>query len=120
MYDDNLDNDDLNDQLNENFDSDLEHDLNDNYDFELLAEYEKMLNEPILLDRKVELIKLQDTLNRQITELDDMIAIYSTLDFVRVGELMGDRIRLNNALLDVLSESNELYLESIRLNNKTA
>jgi hypothetical protein len=91
-----------------------------NIDLNLLAEFEKMLNEHTLLDRKAELIKLQDTLNRQINELDDMIAIYSTLDFIRVGELMGERISLNNALLDVINESNDLYLESIRLNNKTA
>ena len=89
--------------------------MNNSIDLELLNEYEKMLNnEPTRLTRKAELIKLQDTLNRQINELDGMIEIYSTLDFIRVGELMGDRIRLNNQLLDVLSESNDLYLESIK------
>lgn len=89
--------------------------MDNSIELDLLNEYEKMLNnEPTRLTRKAELIKLQDTLNRQITELDEMIAIYSTLDYIRVGELMGDRIRLNNALLDVMSEANDLYLESIR------
>lgn len=89
--------------------------MDNSIDLNLLNEFEKMLNnEPTRLTRKAELIKLQDTLNRQINELDDMIAIYSTLDFIRVGELMGNRIRLNNQLLDVMSEANDLYLESIK------
>jgi hypothetical protein len=90
--------------------------MDNSIDLDLLNEYEKMLDSDTnkRLERKAELIKLQDTLNRQITELDDMIAIYSTLDYIRVGELMGDRIRLNNALLDVMSEANDLYLESIK------
>lgn len=82
---------------------------------ELQQEFERMLPEiEARLERKAELVRLQDTLNRRINELDDMIAIYSTLDFIRVGELMGDRISLNNQLLDVMSEANDLYLEAIR------
>lgn len=89
--------------------------MSNSIDLDLLNEYEKMLNnEPTKLTRKAELIKLQDALNKQITELDDMIAIYSTLDYIRVGELMGDRIKLNNQLLDVMSEANDLYLKSIK------
>lgn len=84
-------------------------------DLDLLNEYEKMIpSVSTKLEYKAELIKLQDSLNRRINELDHMIEIYSTLDFIRVGELMGERITLNNQLLDVLTYSNDLYLASIR------
>jgi regulator of sigma D len=91
-----------------------------NIDLNLIQEFERMIDEPNLLDRKVELVELTNVLNRRIDELDHMIEIYSTLDFIRVGELMSERISLNNQLLDVISESNDLYLESIRRNAKIA
>lgn len=92
--------------------------VNDN----ILAEFERMLDvNDSLLDRKAELIELTNVLNRRINAIDDLIAVYSSLDYIRVGELTGERIKLNNELLSVLDESNELYLESIRLSkNKVA
>ena len=88
----------------------------------MLAEFERMLDtNDNLLDRKAELIELTNVLNRRINAIDDLITVYSSLDYIRVGELAGERIKLNNELLSVLDESNELYLESIRLSkNKVA
>lgn len=96
--------------------------MDNSIDLDLLNEYERMLDSDTdkRLERKVELIDMTNRLNRQINELDTMIEIYSTIDYVRVGELVGERIRLNNMLLDVLSDSNDLYLESIASTNKIA
>jgi len=72
------------------------------------------------LARKQELIEETTMLNNLIDETDNMIAIYSTMDFIRVGELMATRVSLMNSLLDVLSESNDLYLSSVASSPKAA
>lgn len=73
-----------------------------------------------LLQRKQELIAITNDLNKRINAIDSMIEVYSTIDYIRVGELMGERISLNNHLLDVLSESNDLWLQSIKSKGKQA
>lgn len=73
-----------------------------------------------LLQRKQELIEETTMLNNLIDDIDVKIEIYSSIDFVRVGELMTSRNECMNLLLDVLSESNELYLRSIALQPKAA
>jgi hypothetical protein len=72
------------------------------------------------LARKQELIEEQTMLNNLINDIDDKIAIYSTIDFIRVGELINVRVSLMNSLLDVLNESNDLYLSSIASSPKMA
>lgn len=73
-----------------------------------------------LLQRKQELIEETTMLNGLIDDIDTKIEIYSTLDFVRVGELMTTRNECMSLLLDVLSESNALYLRSIASQPKAA
>ena len=73
-----------------------------------------------LLQRKQELIEETTMLNNLIDDIDVKIEIFSTIDFVRVGELMTSRNECMNLLLDVLSESNALYLQSIASQPKVA
>lgn len=73
-----------------------------------------------LLKRKQELIDETTMLNNLIDDIDVKIEIFSTIDFVRVGELMTSRNECMNLLLDVLSESNTLYLRSIASQPKVA
>lgn len=73
-----------------------------------------------LLQRKQELMEETIMLNNLIDDIDVKIEIYSTLDFVRVGELMTSRNECMSLLLDVLSESNTLYLRSIASQPKVA
>lgn len=89
-------------------------------DNELIAEFSRMLPKKTLLERKQELIEETTMLNSLITEIDTKIEIYSTLDFVHVGELTVRRNECMNLLLDVLNESNGLWLQSIKNDIKTA
>lgn len=73
-----------------------------------------------LLQRKQELIEETTMLNNLIDDIDVKIEIYSSIDFVRVGELMTSRNECMSLLLDVLSESNSLYLHSIASQPKAA
>jgi hypothetical protein len=80
-----------------------------------IVEFERMVN---LTDRKVELqADLQadiERLNRILTGIEEMIAIYSTIDMVRVEQLSQSKKEIEVMFLDVLSESNDLWLQSIK------
>ena len=78
----------------------------------LINEFSRMLPES-RLERKSQLIAEIALLNRLIDDVDHMIEIYAGLDFIRVGELMTTRSQYMSMLLDLLSESNDLYLGSI-------
>ncbi len=89
-------------------------------DNDLIAEFSRMLPTKTLMERNQELIEETTMLNSLITDIDTKIEIYSTLDFVHVGELMVTRNECMNLLLDVLSESNGLWLQSIKNSIKVA
>jgi len=85
----------------------------------LINEFSKML--PVTrLDFKAELIKDIAMTNKLIDDVDNLIAIYSNLDFIRVNELMETRARYMSMLLDLLEHSNQLYLGSIAVKAKRA
>lgn len=86
---------------------------------DLINEFSRMLPES-RLDRKEQLIKETTIVNRLIDDVDHLIEIYSGLDFVRVSELMTTRASYMNTLLELLSESNDLYLGSIASNDEVA
>ena len=87
---------------------------------ELIAEFSRMLPTKTLMERKQELIEETTMLNSLINDIDTKIEIYSTLDFVHVGELVAKRNECMSLLIDVLSESNGLWLQSIKNNIKAA
>lgn len=85
----------------------------------LINEFSKML--PVTrLDFKAELIKDIAMTNKLIDDVDHLISVYSALDFVRVSELMETRARYMSMLLDLLEQSNQLYLGSIAVKAKRA
>ena len=73
-----------------------------------------------LLKRKMELQAETVMLSKLLDGIDDKIAIYSTIDMVRVEQLIYTKIELEKSLLDVLSESNALWLQSIMESSKKA
>lgn len=73
-----------------------------------------------LLIRKLELHAETVMLNNLLNGIDDKIALYSTIDMVRVAQLVVTKTELESALLDVLSESNGLWLSSIVESNRKA
>ena len=86
----------------------------------LVTEFSRMLPKKTLLERKQELIEETTMLNSLINDIDTKIEIYSTIDFVRVGELVSKRNECMSLLIDVLSESNSLWLRSIASQPKAA
>jgi len=76
-----------------------------------IVEFERMVN---LTDRKAELQADIERLNRILTGIEEMIAIYSTIDMVRVEQLSQSKKEIEVMFLDVLSESNDLWLKSIK------
>jgi hypothetical protein len=87
---------------------------------ELIAEFSRMLPTKTLMERKQELIEETTMLNSLINDIDTKIEIYSTIDFVHVGELVAKRNECMSLLMDVLSESNGLWLQSIKHSIKVA
>lgn len=87
---------------------------------DLINEFSRMLPKKTLLERKQELIEETTMLNSLINDIDTKIEIYSTLDFVRVGELAETRNECMSLLMDVLNESNGLWLQSIKANVKSS
>lgn len=73
-----------------------------------------------LLNRKLELQAETVMLSNLLDGIDDKIAIYSTIDMVRVEQLIYTKIELEKSLLEVLSESNALWLQSIMESSKKA
>ena len=73
-----------------------------------------------LLNRKLELQAETVMLSKLLDGIDDKIAIYSTIDMVRVEQLIYTKIELEKSLLEVLSESNALWLQSIMESSKKA
>lgn len=78
-----------------------------------------MINDK-LLKRKMELQAEITMLSKLLDGIEDKIAMYSTIDMVRVAELVITKTELEKALLDVLSESNTMWLQSIVESNKNA
>ena len=78
-----------------------------------------MRNDKLLI-RKMELQAEITMLSKLLDGIDHKIAIFSTIDMVRVSELVHTKTELEKALLDVLSESNALRLSSIVESNKKA
>jgi hypothetical protein len=73
-----------------------------------------------LLNRKLELNAETVMLNNLLSGIEDKIAIYSTIDMVRVQQLVATKTELESVFLDVLNESNALWLSSIVETNKKA
>jgi hypothetical protein len=73
-----------------------------------------------LLIRKMELQAETVMLSKLLDGIDDKIAIFSTIDMIRVEQLVHTKTELEKALLDVLSESNALWLSSIVESNKNS
>ncbi len=67
-----------------------------------------------LLNRKEELNAETIMLNKLLCGIEDKILVYSAIDSVRVQELTVLKTELESVFLDVLNESNELYLQSIK------
>ena len=86
---------------------------------DLINEFSRMLPES-RLERKSQIIAETALVNRLIDDVDHLIEVYSGLDFIRVSELMVTRASYMSMLLDLLSESNDLYLGSIASGKKTA
>lgn len=86
---------------------------------DLINEFSRMLPES-RLDRKSQIIAETALVNRLIDDVDHLISVYSNLDFIRVNELMVTRSSYMNMLLDLLSESNDLYLGTIAVKTKKA
>lgn len=65
-----------------------------------------------LLNRKLELQAEIVMLNKILVGIEDKIEVYSTLDAVRVAQLSETKKEVEAILLDVLCESNCLWLHS--------
>lgn len=65
-----------------------------------------------LLKRKEELNAETVMLNKLLVDIESKIAIYSAFDMVRVEQLSATKRELESAFLDVLNESNDLWLKS--------
>lgn len=73
-----------------------------------------------LLNRNAELQAEIIMLNNILVGIEDKIAIYSNIDMVRVGQLAESKREIEAFLLDVLCESNSLWLHSILSKKKVA
>ena len=82
-------------------------------DENMMAEFERMIDNKTL-NRKLEIQADIEMLNKVLTDIEDKIAIYSTIDMVRVEQLAVTKRELELMFLDVLSESNDLWLQSIK------
>jgi len=82
-------------------------------DENMMAEFERMIDNKAL-NRKLEIQSDIEMLNKVLTDIEDKIAIYSTIDMVRVEQLAVTKRELELMFLDVLSESNDLWLRSIK------
>lgn len=67
-----------------------------------------------LLNKKKELDAEMVMLNSLLTDIETKIAIYSTMDMVRVSELSDTKRELELLFLDLLSDTNDLYLASLK------
>ncbi len=67
-----------------------------------------------LMQRKQELMDETVMLNSILADIDTKIAIWSTIDMIHVAELTAIKTDLESVFLDVLNESNELWLQSIK------
>lgn len=67
-----------------------------------------------LLQRKQELNEETVMLNSLLSDIEAKIEIYSSMDMVRVEELTVIKTYIEATFLDVLTESNNLWLESIK------
>lgn len=67
-----------------------------------------------LLNKKKELDAEMVMLNSLLTDIETKIAIYSTMDMVRVSELSDTKKELELLFLDLLSDTNDLYLASLK------
>lgn len=65
-----------------------------------------------LLKRKEELNAETVMLNKLLVDIESKIAIYSAFDMVRVEQLSATKRELESVFLDVLNESNDLWLKS--------
>lgn len=67
-----------------------------------------------LLKRKEELNAEIKMVNDTLTQLETLITIYSNSDMIRVEQLAVVKRELEIVFLDVLNESNDLWLHSVR------
>lgn len=67
-----------------------------------------------LLKRKEELNAEIKMVNDTLTQLETLITIYSNSDMIRVEQLAVVKRELEMVFLDVLNESNDLWLHSIK------
>ncbi len=64
-----------------------------------------------MLQSKAQVIK-------ELNSIDNLIAIYSTLDMVRVEQLVTNKTNLEKVLMSIMSEENDIYLNKIKAANK--
>lgn len=67
-----------------------------------------------LLRRKEELNAEIVMVNNILTNIENLIAIYSNIDMIRVEQLSIVKRELEMVFIDVLNESNDLWLHSIK------
>lgn len=67
-----------------------------------------------LLKRKEELNAEIEMVNNILTHIENLIAIYSNYDMIRVDQLSVVKRELEMVFIDVLNESNDLWLHSIK------
>lgn len=67
-----------------------------------------------LLKRKEELNAEIEMVNNILTHIENLIAIYSNYDMIRVEQLSVVKRELEMVFIDVLNESNDLWLNSIK------
>ena len=73
-----------------------------------------------LLKRKEELNAETVMLNKLLIGIEDKITRYSQTDMIVVHDLVVLKTELESVFLDVLNESNDLWLQSIKKSDKRA
>lgn len=54
---------------------------------------------------------------KELNSIDNLIQIYSTIDMVRVEQLMVNKVALESILLNIMSEENDIHLATLKALN---
>ena len=54
---------------------------------------------------------------KELNSIDNLISIYSTIDMVRVQEVVANKTELESVLMDIMNYENNQYLASIKAAN---
>ena len=55
---------------------------------------------------------------KELDAIDNLIAIYSTIDMVRVSDLIVNKRNLESVLMGIMNHENDMWLASIAVANK--